>query len=69
MSSSNGHNRNGSVVDPFSEPDVYYGDETLVSRQMKDHRRAFSQVSSDGSSYLQICRELRLFLRRPPNRT
>ncbi|KAE8148997.1 trehalase-domain-containing protein [Aspergillus avenaceus] len=40
MSSSNGHPRTDSI-DPFSHPDVYYGDEEANSR-IKDRRRAFS---------------------------
>lgn len=39
-----GHRRNSSTGDPFSEPDVYYGDEEAISR-VRDRKRAFSVVS------------------------
>ena len=39
-----GPRRNSSAGDPFSEPDVYYGDEEAISR-VRDRKRAFSVVS------------------------
>jgi alpha,alpha-trehalase len=45
MSSSNGQHRRADSSDPFSHPDVYYGEEEANSR-IKDRRRAFSTVSS-----------------------
>ncbi|KAE8328367.1 trehalase-domain-containing protein [Aspergillus sergii] len=41
MSSSNGTHRRQDSADPFSHPDVYYGDEEANAR-IKDRRRAFS---------------------------
>ncbi|KAA8649835.1 hypothetical protein EYZ11_004138 [Aspergillus tanneri] len=42
MSSSNGHNRTSSL-DPFSHPDIYYGNDETISR-IKSRRRAFSST-------------------------
>lgn len=46
MSSSFGRHKRLSSdgVDPFSDPDVYYGDPTLLERQARGHRRAHSSV-------------------------
>lgn len=45
MSSSDGREQAVSNSDPFSEPDVYYGDDDKMKG--KEHRRAFSSVCSD----------------------
>ncbi|KAJ5086818.1 treB [Penicillium alfredii] len=45
MSSSNGHRRHGSI-DPFSHPDVYYGNDETIGR-IGDRRRAFSASLND----------------------
>jgi hypothetical protein len=43
MSSSNVHETAIPVPDPFSDPDIYYGEEERPKG--KEHRRAFSAVS------------------------
>ncbi|EAU36507.1 neutral trehalase [Aspergillus terreus NIH2624] len=43
MSSSNGQHRRAGSLDPFSHPDVYYGDDEAIAR-IKDRRRAFSST-------------------------
>jgi hypothetical protein len=45
MTSSNGNHKRVPSIDPFSHPDVYYGDEDSLAR-IRDRRRAFSTVSS-----------------------
>ncbi|KAJ5679658.1 Neutral trehalase [Penicillium macrosclerotiorum] len=45
MSSSNGEHQRAPSLDPFSHPDIYYGEEDSLAR-IRDRRRAFSTVSS-----------------------
>lgn len=51
MSSSDGYRSSVPLSDPFSDPDVYYGEEEI--RKGK-HRRAFSAVSDYRSSVADI---------------
>jgi hypothetical protein len=44
-SSNSGHRLSASFIDPFSDPEEYYGDAIASQREQKDHRRAFSTVS------------------------
>lgn len=44
MSSSNTQHQRTNSLDPFSDPDIYYGDEDSLAR-IRDRRRAFSSVS------------------------
>lgn len=46
MSSSSAQHRRNTSLDPFSDPDVYYGDEDNIAR-MRDRKRAFSSVRPD----------------------
>ena len=43
MSSSESNHRRVSSLDPFSNPDVYYGDPDALAH-IKDRRRAYSTV-------------------------
>ncbi|KAI2924204.1 CAZyme family GH37 [Aspergillus niger] len=43
MSSSSAQHRRNTSLDPFSDPDVYYGDEDNIAR-MRDRKRAFSST-------------------------
>jgi hypothetical protein len=58
-----GHLRKRSSLDPFSDPDIYYGDEDSLRREIKERRRAFSSVGTKdrGRALSSFPRLLKLF--------
>ena len=42
-----GHLRKRSSLDPFSDPEIYYGDGGSLRREIKERRRAFSSVGAE----------------------